>query len=307
MGRSDSRHNLLGAIGCARGRFAISFIESDSRSSVYMIPRTGIAIFDDISAVGRIVWSVEYPRRMPRVAGWGIKHFVATEEMLAWILIPELGPYQLWVAGPNGENPRQLPPIAPDPGFGVPADYIHADGPNLVMSVSSILFHWRLGDTTYRRISPPTMISVRPWIHENYVVWVGTDAAPDDAGNPPQRNNDIYLHDLRTGQTRVISEDPPGQPTGQNYPTVYGDWVTYADFRNAMEPAPGANFTDRMELLGYHIPTGRTVPVLTGEVTVSLSRFFDDGRVTVACRNTGQWNGGIFRTVSLPAPTAPNP
>lgn len=178
MGRSDSRHNLLGAIGCARGRFAISFIESDSRSSVYMIPRTGIAIFDDISAVGRIVWSVEYPRRMPRVAGWGIKHFVATEEMLAWILIPELGPYQLWVAGPNGENPRQLPPIAPDPGFGVPADYIHADGPNLVMSVSSILFHWRLGDTTYRRISPPTMISVRPWIHENYVVWVGTTPRP---------------------------------------------------------------------------------------------------------------------------------
>lgn len=105
----------------------------------------------------------------------------------------------------------------------------------------------------------------------------------------------------------MISEDPPGQPTGQNYPTVHGDWVTYADFRNAMEPAPGANFTDRMELLGYHIPTGRTVPVLTGEVTVSLSRFFDDGRVTVACRNTGQWNGGIIRTVSLPAPTAPNP
>lgn len=305
-GSSPDRRELGGIVGCTRNRVALAFTEYDESGSEFLAPRAGVAIFDDVTGVGRIVWSIDYPRRMPRVSGWGMKHFVATEDVLAWIVIPELGPYQLWVSGPNGENPRQLPPILPEPGVGVPADYVHADGPNLVLGVFDILYHWRLGDAAYRRISPAPVRAQRPWIHGNYVTWVGADATPTDAGTPPERNNNIYLHDLRSGQTRVISEDPPGRPTGQNYPTVFGDWVTYADFRNAMNPAPAANFTDRMELFGYHIPTGRTVPVLTGEVTVGLSRFFDDGRVTVECRDVGHWDGGLFRVVSVPVPSVPD-
>jgi hypothetical protein len=265
----------------------------------------GLAIFDNFETPGQIVWQVSYPRRLPRVGGWGAYRSAASTQLIAWSVIPEQGPTQLWVSGPNGESPRQLPALNPD-GGGVPVEHIIADGPNVLFSTGSAVYHWRIGATSYRMLNAPDTVAQRPWIHGRYAVWVGAVVgAVDDAGLPVPRNNEIYLHDLQTSTTQVISRDPPGRPTGQNYPTVFEDWVAYSDFRNAADPQPGANFTERMEILGYHIPTGTTVPVLTGRIQAAVSRFFGDGRLFVHGRDTGD-GAGQMRSVSLPMPTLPD-
>jgi hypothetical protein len=86
---------------------------------------------------------------------------------------------------------------------------------------------------------------------------------------------------------------------------VFGDWVVWSDFRNAMFPAPTANFTDRSEIFAYHIPTRRIVPVLTGHIQSGISHFFDDGRLTVQCRDDMMWNR-FTRAVSIPMPSLPD-
>ncbi|MDP3273686.1 MAG: hypothetical protein Q8Q09_00725 [Deltaproteobacteria bacterium] len=280
-------------VACVGNRVAVLYARGnriDSTPSRLFYDQVGLALFDDFDRPGRIVWQRSYVDDPMIGQGQSLQALGASTEMIMWQHAPTRAPPELWVSGPNGEDAH---PIAPnEPGYGNRPEYLRVVGPHAVWLDGPQVRYWRKGDAQSQRIN--NTLGYRPWTDGRHAVWIGLASAEP-------RNMEVYLYDLQTRETRIISQDPAGQPTGQNYPTVEGDWVTYSDFRNARDPSPTAGFTDVMEILGYHIPTGRTVPILTGVLQAGFTRMFGDGLVHVKCQE--QVPTRQFYPIALPLPS----
>ncbi|MFO0561313.1 MAG: hypothetical protein U0269_25065 [Polyangiales bacterium] len=164
---------------------------------------------------------------------------------------------------------------------------IMADGPNVLWSnAGRDVYLWNADRRVIENLSAdgPATHQWSAFIRGDYVVWMDQRDTPGASEAAPN-NPEVYLLHLPTRTLRRITNDPPERPAGQGYPSLAGDWVLWSDFRNAREPNPPRWFTDRMELWGYHIPTGITEPIVQGAIQLDLSHDYGDGVITANCRD----------------------
>lgn len=254
--------------------------------------RVMVAIFEsDLSLPGRIIWSERANVDLPG------HEIAASDRLIAWDNQRYGGPPNLIVAGPNGENQTMIP-IAPG---GIEFWQLMADGPNLIWNVEgSDIFRWNADTRVHENLTNDLANQWSAFISGERIVWVDQRDTPTGTERAPN-NPEIYLYDLRTRERRRLTNDPPERPVGQAYPSIVGDWVLWSDFRNSRNPNPGAWFTERMELYGYHIPSGTTQPLLEGNIQVEKTRSFDDGMISAICVDVGGRQPS--RAISLPIPT----
>lgn len=268
------------------------------------IDRVMIVIFDDVERLGRIVWS-RWPSvdESPRV---GIE-LTATERFIAWndfFIGAGPAPYypRVMVAGPNGELAAPLAPgpDTPDEETG----QMTSEAADLIWRTADGIQHYNVDSRVREELTGDRAYQWSPYLHHRRVVWV--DQRDQPAGTIQHPNNpEIYLFDLDTRERRRITVDPSDRPVGQTSPIIVGDWIVWSDFRNALDPNPAQWFATRMELFGYHIPTGQTVPVLTGDIQSDLVEDLDDGVLTVSCRDSPMSVDAQqpLRTIGIPLPT----
>ncbi|MHB9150120.1 MAG: S-layer homology domain-containing protein [Thermoleophilia bacterium] len=87
-----------------------------------------------------------------------------------------------------------------------------------------------------------------PALDDHYVVWQGTDARSPDIA---QHDAEIYLYDLLTGETRMLTDDAAPDTD----PQIEGPWVVWLH-----EATDGSG----TELLAYRLDTGATRVLATG-------------------------------------------
>lgn len=190
---------------------------------------------------------------------WSPTHgVVATDQFIAWAWSPfGDGPHEVWVAGPHGENPRRIP-FSPRQDAAL---WMTASGRWLAVSSLGITHLWTPGRDSLERFGG---VSGRwqPYIDGEQMVWLDTRHGAGSGGDA--HNPEVYWMDLRTGQERRITHDPPDRPAGQTDPVVSGDWVVWSDFRNARAPNPAQSFSDRMDLYAFNLRTNREYVLYEG-------------------------------------------
>ncbi len=252
-----------------------------------------IAIFNnDITRPGRIIWDERANFSLPG------SRIAASDRLIAWDIHRAGEEIALLVTDQNGENLAEIARGTDGSDF----DELMADGPNLIWSAYGLdIYHWNADARVTENLTNDQGSQWSAFISGNYIAWV--DQSHMLLGGRGRPNNpEIHLYNLQTRQRLRITNDPVDRPVGQSYPSVVGDWVLWSDHRNALNPNPGARYTDRMELYGYHIPTGVTQPLLEGFVQVSLSRGFGDGLIRVNCIDAGSGNLPIAIALPMPVP-----
>ena len=251
-----------------------------------------IAIFDnDIARPGRIIWNERANVQLPG------SMIAASDRLIAWDIYRRPGEHiALLATDQNGENLVEIARAA----HGSELDELMADGPNLIWNVDGAdIFHWHADTRVTENLSNDRGGQWSAFISGNYITWLDqSHMLMGGIGRPD--NPEVHLYNLQTRERLRITNDPADRPVGQSYPSIVGDWVLWADFRNAQSPNQRFRFTDRMELYGYHIPTGVTQPVLEGFIQVGLSRGFGDGMIRVNCIDAG--SGAIASALALPMP-----
>lgn len=251
-----------------------------------------IAVFsNDLAVPGRIIWTEPATAQPPG------NQIAASDRMIAWDIQRRGQERALMVSDQNGENIREIARGSEGTDF----DELMADGPNLIWSAYGLdIYHWNADSRVVTNLTNDFGTQWSAFISGNNIVWL--DQSHNLAGDRGHPNNpEVVLYNLQTRERRRITNDPENQPVGQSYPSIVGDWVLWADFRNAVNPNQRFRFTDRMELYGYHIPTGVTQPVLEGNIRVGLSRGFDDGQIRVNCSDDA--SGNLPLAIALPIPT----
>lgn len=216
---------------------------------------------------------------------------VATDQFIAWTWSPYTnGPSEVWVAGPHGEDPRRIP-FSPRPDI---VNWMTASGSWLAVSSLGIIHLWTPGRAALEEFGGVAG-RWQPYIDGDQMVWLDTRHGAGSAGNA--YNPEVYWMDLRTGQERRITHDPPERPAGQTDPVVSGEWVVWSDFRNAMVRNPAQSFTDRMDLYAFNLRTGREYVLYEGNKSTAPIIVGND--VIFGCGANGAAH--LFR-VPLPRP-----
>ncbi len=241
----------------------------------------------------------------------GISWLVATEQFTAFVwAVP--GEYAIYTGGPRGENLR------PDPLFQMIAardiESMHADGAHMVIEASGdIYLYTRRNDSTSTRtgslenLTPLPSLQFDPWVSGRYVVW--TDQRHGVRGTATALDNtEVYLYDIETRTMRRLTNDPPERPVIQLNARVEGDWVVWLDQRNSPMPNqyPDTQPEVPREVYGYHIPTGREVPLITGRNLVT-DPVLVGGDLWYNCAGNLRTDEQFEGTYRVHMPAAPSP
>jgi len=279
--RADGYVDHGASVVCRRSDLVVAVSQRTPKSSA-------IVEFTDPTGPGVVRWvRVTEPR--PEWAT-GIYEHVATESLMAWTYQYNGGPLQLWVAGPHGEAPRVL--VTSPSQF-----YPTASGSTLVFEYRDVLHRWSPGMAAPERVTPEiNSWQWSPWLDGDRLVWL--DGRHGRGSRDRRDNPEVYFKDLRTGETRRLTHDPPERPVGQVDPTISGDWVAWSDFRDAATPNPSTSFSDRMDLYAFNLRTGREHRLVSEQQT-SLPRILG-GRVAFACTIPRPVGYGQLFLVPLP-------
>lgn len=239
----------------------------------------------DVRAPLRELWTMQ--QSIAPGEDGGFRELVATDQLIAWVYKDFGGPYHLYVAGPHGENSRDM-----NIPFDRPAHYLAADGPHLVFDSAEDIWMWTVGSAAPENLTAHPADQWAPWVSGNRVVWVDQRDTPTGSLFAPD-NPEIYWMDLTERAPHRITHDPPDHPAVQHVPMISGDWAIWMDTRNAMAPNAGY-LTDRMEVWGYHFPTGREFPIATGAIRASDPKILA-GRVYFTCAPPEDSITGTYR------------
>ncbi len=292
---TDSRIN----IGCAVNRLVVGATHFDSR-------QTALFRFADPWAVGERLWSLDLPlvsAPSDRYRG-GIGEVVGTDRLIAFQLFNLNDGAALWVGGPRGEGLREDAESAVQ-FRGRTFEGLQADGEHLVMLVEGEIYLYTRaadGTGTLENLTRDTIDQWSPWVSGRYVVWIdqrdqprGTVLAPD--------NPEVYLYDLVTRERRRITHDAPERPVVQLQVSVRGDWIVWVDQRHSPQPNAGPLVVadQPREIYGYHIPTGREVPLVIGSNMVLAPILTEDSLWYTCFVAAPRRSEGSYR-LPLPAP-----
>ena len=117
-----------------------------------------------------------------------------------------------------------------------------------------------------------------PDIRADQVVWADLRNGTGEAGWI-YYNSDIYLHDLRTGELRRITDDP----ADQEFPRIFGRYITWNDLRNGSRSVGGGS-PSGADVYLYDLQTGEEKRVTWDE--------YNDGGGIIAGDKIVWFNGG---------------
>ncbi len=216
------------------------------------------------------------------------------------------GEQTLLVGAANG-SALERDPVLDDAVRGRFIEEMQADDDHLVMEIAGDIYLYTRGapgtPSTVENLTRSPSMQFDPWVSGRYVVW--TDQRHGPSGTAWQLDNtEVYLYDLETRLERRITNDPPERPVIQHYARVSGDWIVWADQRNSGLPNTypvAGNVPLYLEVYGYHIPTGREVPLVTGRNmlgAIALQR----GELWYNCSILSPRADGVYR---MPMPAMP--
>jgi len=211
--------------------------------------------FPDATRPGIVRWQQLLRFPTPEGAfGGGFSAVTASDRMIAWVWVETDGPSHLVVAGPHGENPRDL-----GIPFRRPPHFLRASHDRLVFTSGGDIWLWTVGRDAPENLTQDDPEQWYPWIDGDRVVWV--DQRDNPRGNMWSPDDpEIYAYDLRT-RTRTRITNDTGRPALQYAPTVSGDWLVWMDYRNATDPNPSSYLADVKEIWGYNFRTRRTYTI----------------------------------------------
>jgi hypothetical protein len=157
---------------------------------------------------------------------------------------------------------------------------------------------WQHGDAEPRLLSPSNREQWHPWIHGDHVVWIDQRHGEGERGSPD--NPEVYYHNLRTGETRRITNDPPERAVAQDSVVVEGDWIAWTDRRTVSDADSGAALV-RSEIYGYHIPTSREVVLVSDPNCLASQPMLLGGRRVFAAYPVSGRSGEPMYEAPLPA------
>ncbi|MBL8682771.1 MAG: hypothetical protein JNK05_26630 [Myxococcales bacterium] len=251
-GMSD--RSLGGLLGLRTGKFLAAF--TDQRSFT-----DAVIEYDhpELAGRGRVIWQFQ---RRPTESEAGWYGFSATDSLIAFawrnsieagtsvVLIQSMNPDGTGVRVHNWE-----------PRFQHSFGELRASGDRFVVDMAGQVKVWQRGDPEPRAISPSNSPQWHPWIDGTRVVWIDQRHGPRGTRVDPD-NPEVYYSDLATGEVRRITHDPVDRPVVQDAVTIEGDWIAWSDLRNASQPN-GSFLGDRVDVYGYHIPTGTEVQLVS--------------------------------------------
>jgi hypothetical protein len=265
--------------------------------------RAALLRFTDPWSEGSVVW--ERPVERVGNSGVGIGWLAASDELVAFQFSSTF--QQVFVGGPRGEN-MVVDPALNAALVGHTIEAFVADGPHLVLEAGGDVFLYTRhtgGTGTLQNLTPLPSLQSDPWVSGRYVVWLDErDGVIADGGRAT--DTEVYLYDIVTRAERRITHDPPDRPALQFDPRVEGDWVVWLDQRHAPQPALSPDIAPDVprEIYGFHIPTGREVPLVTGNNLVT-GPMIADGTLWYNCTGglrTPEQFEGIYRKPVPPAP-----
>ena len=108
---------------------------------------------------------------------------------------------------------------------------------------------------SFEMVEPTTHDQLDPWVYKQHLVWQDFR----DVGS-----GEIYFKNLGTGTVRRITDDPGGQ----YYPTLYEQWIVWADNRNTQFDLYGYNLLKGAEIQLTDTPEDETRPKIHGKWVV---------------------------------------
>lgn len=231
----------------------------------------------------------------------------ATESFAAWIFA-ENGYYGVLHMMPFSDNVlrRYIPAAGPD---GAVVNNLRSSGNRLLFMQDGgghgqDLWLWTLGESSPQPLVVEDYDQFSATIVGNTVVW--TDARHGRGDVIDKDNPEIYWLDL-TERIQHRLTNTSANPTLKGFPDANDDWIIWLDARNNTDstgaPAPNAGdfrSVRRAELFGYHRPSGRMLPIYTGNVLAGPPRILGN-YVYFDCALDAVSNRALYR-IPLPTP-----
>ncbi len=240
--------------------------------------------FRDPAEPGRVVWHHQLQTTGGAGALGGLGYLRASDAFSFWRFGESNVSLRLYVASPQGENPRMLDT---DVTAGV-SDFA-LDGSHLVFEMDWDVTLYDHTTGLLENLTPGPGWQRFPQIEGTRVVYVDyrtRDPLDFDHGN-------VWLLDLTTRERSAITAQP-AQPDAQRFlPVIGGDWVVWEDSRDETVPLPGINTSQTRQLYGYNLRARREVPLVRGVYSANYPLIVGD-RLYYACQPTPTQAGGTY-------------
>lgn len=246
---------------------------------------TAILRFERADGDGRVIWTGNEGRPLNPLSSGGFYYLAVTERLVSWIFLGGPRSPALFVSGPRGEDPYEVP-VA-----GLPYD-LRADGDRVVFVSGNDLWMFTASTRALENLTPDQHAQWNPWISGDHLVWMDQRDNPGhDHWNPD--NPEVYYMNLRDRVPVRITHDPPERPAYQYGPVTDGRWIVWADFRNNATPNV-ALLDNESNIYGYRLDTRREEVLVDGRHRLYFPTILD-GELYVAC--------GAPRPATGPRPT----
>ncbi|MCK5795740.1 MAG: hypothetical protein KAI47_01045, partial [Deltaproteobacteria bacterium] len=142
-----------------------------------------------------------------------------------------------------------------------------------------------------KRISPTTKNQWMPQVSGDKIVWVDGRNEPKNSDWISPRNSDIYVHDLKTGETEPVLL----HPARQAWPDVWGDWVVWQDYRKTPSLFGGSE----VDIYAKNLKTGKIYQITDRPGSDAYPRVDHDRIFYRAIDRVNKWQPILM--VDLPA------
>jgi len=175
--------------------------------------------------------------------------------------------------------------------------YLHAEGDIVVWTEGNdqtkaanvVAYDLRTGKKVVVDPSPRGQFHART--DGRYVVWADCRHDPH-CGYANWANSDIYRHDLKTGKTELVSQNP----AQQIFPDVSGKWVTWQDCRNdPVSITPDLGHGNRIDVYVKNMETGKEYNMTAWQLPPPLIQAPKvNARHLIYQANSSDRNGNLF-------------